>query len=142
MHPEPRTVDLVPQAKRLLKERYPQTSGQGLVFERKYRRASDGANVLDVLYAAMEKAGIPRGERARRKADVPFVQDTFARVTLESAALGLVARRGDRRFRPNVYIDSLPECGELRRRCLARPATGDRRFTRRRRGWRSRRLML
>jgi hypothetical protein len=94
-HPGAAYVDLVAQAKRLLAEWYPQTSGQGLVFERDIGGHPDGGNVLDVLYAVMEKAGIPRGERARRKADVPFVQDTFARVTLESAALGLAARRGD-----------------------------------------------
>jgi integrase len=83
---EPRTVDLVPQAKRLLEEWYPQTSGQGLVFERESGGHLDGGNVLDVLYAAMEKAGIPRVSERGGKRTFHSFRHTFARVTLESGA--------------------------------------------------------
>ena len=83
---EPRTVDLVPQAKRLLEDWYPNTSGHGLVFERETGGHLDGGRVLDVLYAAMERAGIPRVSERGGKRTFHSFRHTFARVTLESGA--------------------------------------------------------
>src|SRR5215210_412663 len=65
---EPRTVDLVPSAKRVLEEWYPQTTGEGLVFERDTGGYLEGGQVLDVLYRAMERAAVPRvGERGGKR---------------------------------------------------------------------------
>lgn len=83
---EPRTVDLTPQAKRLLEEWYPRTSGEGLVFEREIGGYLDGGQVLGVLYAAMERAGVPRlGERGGKRTFHSF-RNTFARIALEGGA--------------------------------------------------------
>jgi integrase len=83
---EPRTIDLTPQAKRLLEQWYPQTSGVGLVFERKAGGHLDGGRVLDVLYAAMVRAGVPRiGERGGKRTFHSF-RNTFARIALEGGA--------------------------------------------------------
>ena len=83
---EPRTVDLVPQAKRLLEQWYPQTSGHGLVFEREAGGYLEGGKVLDLLYAAMENARIPRVSERGGKRTFHSFRHTFARITLESGA--------------------------------------------------------
>ena len=83
---EPRTIDLTPQARRLLEEWYPQTSGQGRVFEREMGSYLDGGQVLDVLYAAMSRAGVARlGERGGKRTFHSF-RNTFARIALEGGA--------------------------------------------------------
>jgi len=83
---EPRTIDLTPQAKRLLEEWYPQTSGEGLVFEREIGGYLESGRVLDILYAAMTRAGIPRvGERGGKRTFHSF-RNTFARIALEGGA--------------------------------------------------------
>jgi integrase len=83
---EPRTVDLVPQAKHLFEDWYPQTSGHGLVFERETGGYVDGGKVLDTLYAAMERAGISRISERGGKRTFHSFRHTFARITLESGA--------------------------------------------------------
>ena len=84
---EPRTVDLVPQAKRLLEEWYPQTTGHGLVFERGEAGGYlDGGKVLDLLYTAMKNARIPRVSERGGKRTFHSFRHTFARITLESGA--------------------------------------------------------
>ena len=83
---EPRTIDLTPQAKRLLEDWYPQTSGDGLVFEREIGGHLEGGRVVKLLYVAMARAGIPRvGERGGRRTFHSF-RNTFARVALEGGA--------------------------------------------------------
>jgi integrase len=83
---EPRTVDLTPQAKRLLEQWYARTDGAGLVFATETGGHLDGGRVLDVLYAAMHGAGVPRiGERGGRRTFHSF-RNTFARIALESGA--------------------------------------------------------
>jgi integrase len=83
---EPRTVDLTGQAKQLLETWYRQTSGEGLVFERETGGHLDGGQVLDVLYAAMERALVPRvGERGGKRTFHSF-RNTFARIALEAGA--------------------------------------------------------
>lgn len=83
---EPRTLDLTPQAKRLLEDWYPLTSGEGLVFEREVGGHLDGSKVLSALYTAMDRAGVPRvGERGGRRTFHSF-RNTFARVALEEGA--------------------------------------------------------
>jgi integrase len=83
---EPRTIDLTPQAKRLLEDWYPQTDGNGLVFERDIGGHLEGGRVVKLLYAAMAQAAIPRvGERGGKRTFHSF-RNTFARVALESGA--------------------------------------------------------
>jgi len=83
---EPRTIDLTTQARRLLEDWYPQTHGEGLVFERGTGGYLDGGQVLDVLYAAMGQASIARiGERGGRRTFHSF-RNTFARIALEGGA--------------------------------------------------------
>jgi integrase len=83
---EPRTIDLTARAKELLEEWFPQTSGAGLVFEREAGGHMDGGQVLDALYAAMTRAGIPRvGERGGKRTFHSF-RNTFARIALEAGA--------------------------------------------------------
>jgi integrase len=83
---EPRTIDLTRQAKRLLEEWYRQTSAEGLVFEREAGGYLDGGQVLGALYAAMERACVPRlGERGGKRAFHSF-RNTFARIALEGGA--------------------------------------------------------
>jgi integrase len=83
---EPRTVDLTPQAKLLLEEWYPQTSGEGLVFERETGGHLDGGQVLEELYAAMTRARIPRESERGGKRTFHSFRNTFARVALEGGA--------------------------------------------------------
>jgi integrase len=83
---EPRTIDLTPQAKRLVEQWYPNTSGDGLVFERETGGYLDGGKVLDALYAAMNRARIQRiGERGGKRTFHSF-RNTFARIALEGGA--------------------------------------------------------
>jgi integrase len=85
---EPRTVDLVPAAWSILAEWYTESGGDdGLVFEREDRPGNiDAGYMLDVLYAAMERAGIPRvGEGGRARTFHSF-RHTFARISLEHGA--------------------------------------------------------
>jgi integrase len=83
---EPRTVDLTPQAARLLEEWYAETGGDGLVFERETGGHLDGGQVLDVLYGAMERSGVLRvGERGGKRTFHSF-RNTFARIALEGGA--------------------------------------------------------
>ena len=79
-----------PQAKRLLAEWIRKPAGRVWCSSANIGRHLDGGNVLDVLYAAMEKAGIPRVSE-RRKADVPSVQDTFAK-SRSSPPLSVLSR--------------------------------------------------
>jgi integrase len=81
-----RTLDLTPQAKGLLEEWYAQTSGEGLVFEREIGGHLDGGQVLQVLYPAMERAGIPRVGEGGGRRTFHSLRNTFARVTLEGGA--------------------------------------------------------
>jgi integrase len=83
---KPRTVDLVPRAKALLEQWYPQTDGTGLVFEQEIGGYVDGGRVLDRLYAAMEAAKIPRVSERGGKRTFHSFRHTFARITLESGA--------------------------------------------------------
>jgi integrase len=83
---EPRTVDLTPQAKQLLEQWYPLTSGEGLVFARDEGGYLNGRPVLQALYAAMARADIPRvGERGGKRTFHSF-RNTFARIALEGGA--------------------------------------------------------
>jgi integrase len=83
---EPRTVDLTPQAKRLLEEWYPLTRGEGLVFQRDEGGYLNSRPVLKALYAAMARAGILRvGERGGKRTFHSF-RNTFARIALEGGA--------------------------------------------------------
>ena len=56
------------------------------MFERETGGHLDGGRVLDVLYAAMERAGIPRVSERGGKRTFHSFRHTFARVTLESGA--------------------------------------------------------
>ncbi|MGZ4334871.1 MAG: tyrosine-type recombinase/integrase [Gaiellaceae bacterium] len=83
---EPRTVDLTPQAKRLFQEWQRKANGSGLIFESDTVGYIEGARVLKALYAAMERAGIPRvGERGGKRTFHSF-RSTFARIALEGGA--------------------------------------------------------
>lgn len=83
---QPRTMDLTPQAKRLLEEWYPRTSGEGLVFQRDEGSYLNGRAGLKALYAAMARADIPRvGERGGKRTFHSF-RNTFARIALEGGA--------------------------------------------------------
>jgi integrase len=83
---EPRTVDLVPQAKQLLECWYPQTHGEGLIFKSEPRGYLDGGDVLDTLYVAMEAASVPRVSERGGKRTFHSFRHTFARITLENGA--------------------------------------------------------
>jgi hypothetical protein len=83
---EPRTVDLTPQAMRVLEEWYRQMGGDGLVFQREIGGYIDGGQVLGVLYAAMNDAGIPRESERGGKRTFHSLRNTFARIALEAAA--------------------------------------------------------
>jgi integrase len=83
---EPRTVDLIPRAKRILEEWYRMTSGNGLVFERAVGGHIEGRQVLDVLYAAMERAKIARISERGGKRTFHSFRNTFARIALEGGA--------------------------------------------------------
>ena len=83
---DPRVVDLVPAARELLETWYAETGDDGYVLELETGGFLDASNTRKVLYAAMERAGIPRvGERGGTR-DFHSFRHTFARVALESGA--------------------------------------------------------
>jgi integrase len=81
-----RTVDLTPQAAAVLEAWSAVSGGEkgGLVFEREEGGHLTPAHVLrQVLYPALERAGIPRvGERGRKR-DFHSFRHSFARIALE-----------------------------------------------------------
>jgi integrase len=83
---EPRTIDLTSQARQLLQDWYPRTTGDGRVFERDEGGYLDGSKVLDLLYAAMDRAGVPRVSERGGKRTFHSFRNTFARITLEAGA--------------------------------------------------------
>jgi integrase len=83
---EPRVVDLVPAARALLEGWFTETGDDGLVFENELGGYVDNSRTRKVLYAAMERAGIPRiGERGGTR-DFHSFRHTYARVALEHGA--------------------------------------------------------
>lgn len=84
---EARTVDLTPQSAALLEEWYPLTSGAGLLFQPPEGGYLSGDHVRrQILYPALDRAGIPRvGERGRSR-DFHSFRHSFARVALENGA--------------------------------------------------------
>jgi integrase len=83
---EPRIVDLVPAARELLEGWWSQAGDDGFVFELETGGFLDGSNTRRVLYAAMQRAGIPRvGERGGTR-DFHSFRHSFARVALENGA--------------------------------------------------------
>jgi integrase len=84
---ESRTVDLTPQASKLLEAWLAQSGGEGLVFDRKEGGHLSGRyTTRHVLYPALERAGISRiGERGRKR-DFHSFRHTFARIALENGA--------------------------------------------------------
>ena len=83
---ESRTLDLTSQAAGVLEEWYKQAGGEGLVFEREEGGHLSDRYARDVLYAALERAGIPRAGEHDRNRDFHSLRHTFARVALEHAA--------------------------------------------------------
>lgn len=83
---EPRTLDLTPQARRLLEDWYALTRSGELVFERETGGYLNGRSVLTALYAAMARAGIPRISERGGKRTFHSFRNTFARIALEAGA--------------------------------------------------------
>jgi integrase len=84
---EPRVVDLTPPAAKVLEAWFTLSEGTGRVFEREDGTPLSSTYVLrQVLYPALERAGIPRvGERGRKR-DFHSFRHTFARIALEGGA--------------------------------------------------------
>jgi integrase len=84
---EPRTIDLTPQAAELLEAWFVESGGAGLVFERETGGHLDpGYTTKQVLYPALERAGVARiGERGRKR-DFHSFRHSFARIALENGA--------------------------------------------------------
>jgi integrase len=84
---EPRTIDLTPQAATVFEDWLVESGGEGLVFEREGGGYIDAAyTTRQVLYPALERAGIPRvGERGRKR-DFHSFRHSFARIALEHGA--------------------------------------------------------
>lgn len=84
---KPRVIDLTPQAAAVLQEWYAASGGEGLVFEREDgQRITSGHVTKQVLYPALERAGIPREGEHGRERDFHSFRHTFARLALESGA--------------------------------------------------------
>lgn len=83
---EARTVDLTPQARRLLEEWLSLSGDTGLVFERETGGYLDGGQVLAALYVSMERAGIPRESERGGKRTFHSLRNTFARIALEAGS--------------------------------------------------------
>jgi integrase len=84
---EPRTIDLTPQAAQLVEAWFVESGGAGLVFERETGGHVDpGYTTKQVLYPALERAGVARiGERGRKR-DFHSFRHSFARIALENGA--------------------------------------------------------
>lgn len=84
----PRIIDLTPQARTVL-ESWLQLRGahDGLVFERDLGGHLSNEEARSVLYAAMERAGIPRVGEQGGKRDWHSTRHTYARLMLERSAL-------------------------------------------------------
>lgn len=83
---EARAVDLTPPAWQLLADWYTVSGGEGRVFELEHGARLTPHYALRWLYAAMERAGIPRvGEGGRARTFHSF-RHTFARIALEAGA--------------------------------------------------------
>jgi integrase len=83
---EPRVIDLTPQARSLLEQWFTEAGTGGLVFEREIGGHLDGGQVLDALYAAMTRAGIPRIGEGGGKRTFHSFRNTFARIALENGS--------------------------------------------------------
>jgi integrase len=83
---EPRTVDLTPQARQLLEEWLKVSGDEGLVFERETGGYLDDGQMLKALYAAMDRAGIPRISERGGKRTFHSFRNTFARIALEAGS--------------------------------------------------------
>jgi integrase len=84
---EARTIDLTPPAAKLLEAWCANNDSGGLLFEREEGgHLSPGYVLRQVLYPALERAGVPRvGERGRKR-DFHSFRHTFARIALEGGA--------------------------------------------------------
>jgi integrase len=81
-----RVIDLVPAARQLLEAWWVETGDDGFVLELETGGFLDASNTRKVLYAAMNRAGIPRvGERGGTR-DFHSFRHSFARVALEHGA--------------------------------------------------------
>jgi integrase len=93
---EPRTIDLTPPAAAVLEAWYQESGGDdtGLVFERETGgHLTSGYVTQQVLYPALERAGVPRvGERGCKR-DFHSFRHTFARLALEGGAEIVWAQR-------------------------------------------------
>jgi integrase len=83
---DPRTVDLAPQAQRLLEDVVVGRTDVQLVFESDRGEHIDNGALRDMLYAAMRRAGIPREGTGGRKRTFHSFRNTFARIALENGA--------------------------------------------------------
>ena len=81
---EPRTIDLTPPAAAVLERWFAESGGGDFVFEREEGGYLKSAYITkQVLYPALERAGIDRvGERGRKR-DFHSFRHTFARLALE-----------------------------------------------------------
>jgi integrase len=84
---EARTIDLTPPAAAVLEQWLKVDGDDGLVFEREEGGYLTSGFVLkSALYAALERAGIPRVGESGRKRDFHSFRHTFARIALEGGA--------------------------------------------------------
>jgi integrase len=80
---EERTVDLSPQAASVLEQWFTESGGGKLVFERETGGYLSNGYTRDVLYKALDRAGIPREGESGRLRDFHALRHTFARITLQ-----------------------------------------------------------